>query len=136
MYRSVRIANNAKAQPACPPPLKQNRPASVALENFEPKFEKKVAKRTGQVKVPPKHIRQKKVKKQVGQQRTITGKGVAMRPNFGFLDFLVKNRAGRTSEKPIKSEVPVGKTSPDRIFGVLTRSTSRVHTRYISVHSY
>ena len=79
MYRSVRIANNAKAQPAAVPSLlKQNRPASVALENYEQKFEKKVAKRTGQVKVPPKHIRQKKVKKQVGQQRTITGKGISL----------------------------------------------------------
>ena len=26
---------------------------------------------------------------------------------------------------------PVGNTSPERIFGVLTRSTSRVHTRYL-----
>lgn len=104
MYRSVRILSNSKTQPAgSMTKLTNNRPASVLS-----------MKREGQVKVPPKHIRQKKIKK--SHQRTIT-------------DFMVKNRAGRGENKLIKTEIPLGKTSPDRIFGVLTRSTSRVHTR-------
>ena len=62
MYRSVRILSNAKTQPAGSlAKLTHNRPASVLS-----------MKREGQVKVPPKHIRQKKVKK--SHQRTITGK--------------------------------------------------------------
>ena len=36
-----------------------------------------------------------------------------------------------TPTRPNRYNQPVGNTSPERIFGVLTRSTSRVHTRYL-----
>ena len=61
MYRSVRIANNAKAQPAASSSM------SLMLKNRPAK--------QGQVKVPPKLNRTKKIKKtNIKQhQRTITG---------------------------------------------------------------
>ena len=41
------------------------------------------------------------------------------------------NEKPETPTRPNRYNQPVGNTSPERIFGVLTRSTSRVHTRYI-----
>ena len=82
----------------------------------------------------------RKQKKMQGNTLGLKHLGFVKQAEILFLDFLNAKRSTTTgrdgSQPPKKRELlhtailaqPIGKTSP-RIFGVLTRSTSRVHTR-------